>query len=55
MKNKLQFTSIAVAALMLICLTPVSSALAEPNPYYIGVSQAFSRDSNLFRDRKSVV
>lgn len=49
MKNKLQFTSIAVAALMLICLTPVSSALAEPNPYYIGVSQAFSRDSNLFR------
>lgn len=37
---------VAAAALLVAASTP---ALADPNPYYIGINQAFTHDSNLFR------
>lgn len=37
--------SLVVAAL----LAAAGAAWAEPNPYYLGVSQAFAHDSNLYR------
>ncbi len=36
-------------------LAASSFAWAEPNPYYIGVSQAFAHDSNLFRNSTAEV
>jgi hypothetical protein len=36
-------------ATALSLLIGAAAAIGEPNPYYIGVSQAFSRDSNLYR------
>jgi hypothetical protein len=38
-----------------LALAASQSAWAEANPYYIGVSQAFSHDSNLFRVQGSEV
>ena len=33
----------------LLALATASGVRADPNPYYIGVTQAFTHDSNVFR------
>lgn len=42
---------IAHLGLATISLVSVSSVMAQASPYYVGVSQAFTKDSNLFRVR----
>jgi hypothetical protein len=52
MKSNQQVARFGLATLTAAC---VSCVMAQTNPYYVGVSQVFTRDSNLFRVADSQV
>lgn len=49
MHKNVRLRSTAGAVLAGVAVTCATNARAEPNPYYLGISQTFTRDSNLFR------